>query len=375
MAVRLPFQDVKLPRVVQHILFWFGVSIVVTSLYAVQINWFLSFRNNLFYMPVQIAYYYAIAYWLVPRYLFAGRYFTFILLFVPLAFISAFISRAIGLHFVIRYLIENGYADDPGYIRDNTRPFLTMLFDFPLFINALKGTNLTIGFVLSIKLFKVWQERKQWALEAELNALKAQVHPHFLFNTLNNLYALSLNNSPKSPQVILGLSGLLRYMLYECNTAHVPLEKEVFMMQQYVKLEQLRYEERIDLSFNISGNLKNKFIAPLLLLPFIENAFKHGAGETMGQVWVTIDITVKGESLKLKVANSNPIKQAQSEVAEAHGLGLQNVVKRLELLYPGISNLKIMDEEDTYLIVLDLDLKVIPLAQPHPQPETQLATA
>lgn len=373
MAVRFPFQDVKLPRVLQHILFWLGVSFVITSMYAVQSDYFLSFRNNLFYMPVQIAYYYAIAYWLVPRYLFVGRYRMFALMFIPLFLLSTLVSRSIGLTFVIPYMIEHRYITDAGYLRDNSRPFFTMLFDLPMFINALKGTNLIIGFVLAIKLFKVWYERKQWALEAELNALKAQVHPHFLFNTLNNLYALSLNQSPKSPQVILGLSDLLRYMLYECNTSDVPLEKEIFMMQQYVKLEQLRYEDRIDLSFNISGNLHHKSIAPLLILPFIENAFKHGAGETMGQVWISIDIAVKGESLKLKVANNNPIRQAQSN-NEAHGLGLQNVAKRLALLYPGTSSLKIMDEEDTFLIVLDLDLKVKPQTIA-PQPSSQLVTA
>ena len=374
MTVKFPFQDLKLPRGVQHILFWLVVSFIVTSMYAVQVDYVLSFRNNLFYMPVQIAYYYAIAYWLVPRYLFVGRYLVFAALFLPLVFISTSVSRAIGLTFVIPYMIEHKYATDPDYIRDNSRPFLTMLFDLPLFIGALKGTNMVIGFVLAIKLFKVWYERKQWALEAELNTLKAQVHPHFLFNTLNNLYALSLNQSPKSPQVILGLSGLLRYMLYECNAIEVPLEKEVFMMQQYVKLEQLRYEDRIDLSFNITGSLKNKMIAPLLILPFIENAFKHGAGETIGQVWISIDIAVKGESLKLKVANNNPVKQIQSG-DKPHGLGLKNVAKRLALLYPATSNLKIMNEEDTFLIVLDLDLKVVPQPTVQSQPLNQLATA
>ncbi|TFF36860.1 sensor histidine kinase [Mucilaginibacter psychrotolerans] len=366
--------SIKIPRVWQHILFWITASAFITSIYAVQTDYVLSFRNNLFYMPVQIAYYYALAYWLLPRYLFVGKYLLFFLMTVPLVLLSTLVSRGIGLTFVIPYMIKQHYATDPDYIRENSRPFFTMLFDFPLYINAFKGTNLIIGFVLAIKFFKMWYERKQSALVAELSALKAQVHPHFLFNTLNNLYALSLSQSPKSPQVILGLSDLLRYMLYECNTGEVPLEKEVFMMQQYVKLEKLRYEDRIDLSFNITGNLRNKMIAPLLMLPFIENAFKHGASETMGQVWITIDIAVKGESLKLKVANNNPEKQ-QATPGEAHGLGLKNVAKRLALLYPGTSNLKIIDEDDTFLIVLDLDLKVVPQPAAEPQPLNELATA
>jgi two-component system sensor histidine kinase AlgZ len=374
MAVKFPFQDVKLPRAVQHVLFWIVAAAFITSIYAVQTDYALSFRNNLLYMPVQVAYYYALAYWLLPRYLFVGKYLLFFLMAVPLVCLSTLISRFVGITFVNPYMIEQGYVTDRDFIRYNTRPFVTMLFDFSAYINAFKGTNLIIGFVLAVKLFKMWYERRQSALEAELNALKAQVHPHFLFNTLNNLYALTLNQSPKSPQVILGLSDLLRYMLYECNTTEVQLEKEVSMMQQYVKLEKLRYEDRIDLSFSIAGSLKNKMIAPLLILPFIENAFKHGAGETIGQVWISIDIAVKGESLKLKVANNNSKTQPQ-DAGGPHGLGLKNVAKRLALLYPGTSNLKIIDEEDTFLIVLDLDLKVVPQPAAQPQPLNQLVTA
>ena len=156
-------------------------------------------------------------------------------------------------------------------------------------------------------------------------------------------------------------------MLYECSTDEVPLEKEIFMMQQYVNLEKLRYEDRIDINFNISGSLKNKQIAPLIILPFIENAFKHGASETTGQVWVNIDIAVRDNWVKLKVSNNNPPKEVSSD--ESPGIGLSNVIKRLNLLYPGTHYLKIMDEEDTFLIVLDVELS--PVVQPAKQ--TQLS--
>jgi sensor histidine kinase YesM len=325
-------------------------------------------------MPVQIAYYYALAYWLVPAYLLKGRYFQFVILFLLLVTVSVLVSRSIGLIFVIPYMITKFNITDADYLAANQGPFLKCLFSSMPLVNALKGTNLIIGFVLAIKLFKMWYERKQSALEAELNALKAQVHPHFLFNTLNNLYALSLSQSPKSPQVILGLSDLLRYMLYECNTDKVLLEREVFMMQQYVKLEKLRYEDRIDISFNINGNIKDKLIAPLLILPFIENAFKHGTSEKTGQVWINIDITVKGESFKLKVANSNPEKEVTAGLNNQGHIGLKNAAKRLDLLYPGISNLKIMDEEDTFLIVLDLDLKIASQTAKQDQSLKQFAT-
>jgi len=377
MSAVVNLEGIKLPRVYQHILFWLMASVIITAMYAVQSNYSLSLRNNILYMPVQIGYYYLIAYWLIPKYLFVGRYTAFVLLFLPLLFVSTVISRIIGVLHVSPYMIQHGYIKDADYIRDTHRPFLTQVFDIQNLVNALKGTNFIIGFVLAIKLFKMWYERKQAALQAELNGLKAQVHPHFLFNTLNNLYALSLNQSPKSPQVILGLSDILRYMLYECNADEVLLEKEVFMMQQYVKLEKLRYEDRIDISFNISGNFKDKLIAPLLIIPFIENAFKHGASETVGQVWINIDISVRDNHFKLKVANNNPGKPEVDNEERDH-IGLKNVAKRLVLLYPGASHLKIMDEEDTFLIVLSLELNLItqPVKQvqkKQPQPVKQLA--
>lgn len=354
-AVALP--DIRLPRVAQHVLFWLAVSIGVTGLYSVEITFLQSLRNNMFYMPVQIAYYYAIAYWLVPRYALTGRYVSFAFLLAGLALVTVTISRSIGLTMVIPNMIKVVPITNPDYLAFHARPFIDKIRDLPSMVNGFKGINLTIGFVLAIKLFKMWYERKQAALEAELSALKAQVHPHFLFNTLNNLYALSLNQSPKSPQVILGLSDILRYMLYECNADKVPLQKEVFMMQQYIKLEKLRYEDRIDIGFNVSGRLEDKLIAPLLILPFIENAFKHGASEQTGQVWIKIDISVREDHFKLKVANS---KQSQPKTNSSSGqIGLKNVAKRLELLYPEASTLKIMEEEDTFLIVLDVHLDLV----------------
>jgi two-component system sensor histidine kinase AlgZ len=321
-------------------------------------------------MPIQVAYYYTIAYWVIPRYLFVKRYFAFTILLLLLIVISTLASRSVGLIFVRPYLIRVLPITDQSYINYSQLPFFVKLFDIENLVNAFKGVNLIIGFVLAIKLFKMWYERKQAALEAELSALKAQVHPHFLFNTLNNLYALSLDQSPKSPQLILGLSDILRYMLYECNADEVLLEKEVFMMQQYVKLEKLRYEDRIDINFTITGNLKNMLIAPLIILPFIENAFKHGTSEKTGQVWINIDINIKDNHFKLKVANNNPERRPDHDEISGRGhIGLKNVMKRLDLLYPATSKLRIRNEDEAFLIILDMDLNVIK------QPEKQLVNA
>jgi LytS/YehU family sensor histidine kinase len=162
-----------------------------------------------------------------------------------------------------------------------------------------------------IFLFKHWVKKQQEWLQAEkekvtaeLQLLKAQVHPHFLFNTLNNIYSFSLTQSPKTPELILKLSSLLNYMLYDCKAEQVLLEKEIEVMKDYVDLETERYGNKIEISWHVEGELEDKYVAPLLLLPFLENAFKHGTSEQLEKPWLSFDLVVKQNSVKCKVANS-----------------------------------------------------------------------
>ena len=163
--------------------------------------------------------------------------------------------------------------------------------------------------------------------------------------------------------MILKLSSLLSYMLYQCKTDEVSLEKEVEVMKNYMDLEKERYGDKLDLSVNIEGDIEDKFITPLLILPFLENAFKHGTSEQLDKPWMSVDIAVKDFLLKCKVVNS------KNEFIPFHesGVGIANVKKRLELLYPGSYELKLADEGDFFVVSLLLDLKshsatpVIPL--------------
>ena len=354
----------RLSRTAQHIAFWLVVFFVFNGIYSVKSTYWIASRNNLFYIPIHIAYFYSLAYWVMPRYLFTGKYvaFAFRLLLIMLAVTVT--SRLVDIFIANPYLVKS-YPNDRDLKELNERPVLDRLFDLLFFINAFKAINLVVWVALGIKLFKMWYERKQAALQAELNALKGQIHPHFLFNTLNNLYALTLVNSPKSSQVVLGLSDMLRYMLYECNAELVTISKEITMLQQYISLEKLRYEDRIDISFTLSGDLDNKLVAPLIMLTFIENAFKHGASDTVGQAWVNIDLQVKGQQMKLKVANSKPEYPNGDSEKHCGNIGLQNVKKRLELLYPSAHQLKILDDEDIFLIVLELFVKTEFVPQPN----------
>lgn len=220
--------------------------------------------------------------------------------------------------------------------------------------------NVMAAFTSMIVLFKYWMSKQKAFLSAEkekvnaeLQLLKAQIHPHFLFNTLNNIYSFSLERSPKTPQMILKLSSLLSYMLYECKINDVLLEKEIEIMKNYIDLEKERYGNRLEISINIEGDIHDKFIAPLLFLPFLENSFKHGTSEQLEKPWLSIDISVKNYQLRCKIINS------KNEISLPHenGIGIMNVQKRLRYLYPEKHELKLNDEGSYFIVSLLLDLK------------------
>jgi len=220
---------------------------------------------------------------------------------------------------------------------------------------------ITATFASMIVVFKYWiKTQRQWMqaekdkITAELQLLKAQVHPHFLFNTLNNIYSFSLENSPKTPGLILKLSSLLSYMLYDCKAEEVLLEKEVEIMKNYIDLEKERYGNKIEISWNIEGEIKDKYIAPLLLLPFLENAFKHGTSEQLEKPWLSVDMSVKQDVVRCKIANS----KNEFVPLSKNGIGIQNVKKRLEFLYPGKYELKMNDEGNFFVVSLLVELKI-----------------
>jgi sensor histidine kinase YesM len=303
------------------------------------------------YIPVFMIYSYPVSHIAVPKLPLKGKYLTF-------------------LCFIIFWLVV-------GW-------FLNVYFVNYIFISASELLNLPnrdeksgIGFhcmvttaasFSALSLLKHWMKKQQAWLQAEqekitaqLQLLKAQLHPHFLFNTLNDIYSFSLQTSPKTPQMILKLSSLLSYMLYDCKTDEVLLEKEVDVMKNYIDLEKERYGDKIDISVNIHGAIQDKYITPLLILPFLENAFKHGTSEQLEKPWMSVDIAVKDHLLQCKVVNSKNEFVPLSE----NGVGIQNVKKRLELLYPGKHELKLADEGVFFVVSLQLQLKPnIPVVTP-----------
>ena len=195
--------------------------------------------------------------------------------------------------------------------------------------------------------------------ESELQFLTSQINPHFLFNNLNNLYAYAVEESPKTPGIILELSSVLRYMLYECKEKHVPLVKEVHQLENFIRLSEHQIEERGQVSYDFSRDLEGLRIAPLILVVFIENAFKHSQASQSEGILIDVDLKVaSGGKLDFRCRNS--FREQGNTQSLSKGIGLANVKKRLELLYPQAHELKISQEAGMYEVSLSLDLHRVP---------------
>lgn len=303
-----------------------------------------SILNALFFIPGHLIMVYSLLYFLVPKFLLHRKYWHFFSGLVILVGICA-------IYTVVAQLSITGNSSFQGAtftVGRNILPFIHIA-----------------AIAASIKLLKFWYIQKKQTLEAEqqrtvaeLKLLKAQLHPHFLFNTLNNLYSHTLEFSPKSPEIVLKLSGLLRFMIYESNTQKIPLSRELELLQDYISLEKLRYGDRLDLSLSITGEIEKYQIAPLLLLPFLENAFKHGTSRQIDQCWISLNLSQEGSLMKFNLLNSiDPIDNF--DPARQGGLGLKNIIKRLEILYKGNHKLSTQKLDEVYVVNLELQLELL----------------
>ena len=330
-------------RLFWHLLFWVFITFYLMIAFREKKDTFTGLLEyTLINLPAHIFFAYTLIYFLIPLFLLRKKYLHFTLLLIPTLFISI-------IYLLYILLLQCGCFGNLLNVNIN------------LFGRALFATLNIGGIAVAIKLFKFWYQEREAKLEAEksnltsqLQLLKSQVHPHFLFNTLNNLYSLTLEKSEKSSEVVLKLSALLRYMLYECDVPAIALNKEIDAIKNYIDLENYRYGKRLELSINFSGDIDENEIAPLLLLPFIENCFKHGASEEVDLSWINLDLHVDGNILYLKLINSHsPIQNRHSNV---EGIGLKNVKKRLDLLYNNLYVLKILPEQYTFTVSLELIL-------------------
>ncbi|MCB0633991.1 MAG: histidine kinase [Saprospiraceae bacterium] len=237
------------------------------------------------------------------------------------------------------------------------------LYSFRFGLNVYLSTLFIVVFVGLLRFVEDWfeleankKEMENERLTSELRFLKAQINPHFLFNTLNNLYYLAFKQSPNTTEVIAKLSQMMRYMIYDSNHPRVPLDKEIEYMSNYISLEKMRLNDEVPISFEVRGNTEGVMIAPLIFITFLENAFKHGVSNTAKDSWVEAHIQIDGKVCTYLVANRKITEPAKT-VTEKSGIGLQNLKRRLELTYPNRYDLNIEDLPDVYRVKLKLRME------------------
>lgn len=308
----------------------------------------------------QMAFVYVIIYYILPLYVSNKKKWitTGKLLLLFIAFL--------GLHYLVTYFnIIDGRNDYRVRNRSAINQKIPSFAAISRLVNMHIVFNFStiVGLAVAIKLLKRWwlkqRETEQAAKEkisAELQLLKAQIHPHFLFNSLNNIYSFALEASPRAPQMIQKLSSLLHYMLYECKHPEVQLAKELKMISDYISLEKIRYGERLKIDIQFPQDIDHQMIAPLLLIPFVENSFKHGTSKMLSKPYVRLNIILDGKMLYFKLTNSRPESIDEIPVNPNRGLGLKNVKKRLELLYPKNHELQTMEDPSEYSVWMKIDM-------------------
>lgn len=273
--------------------------------------------------------------------------------FVYLAALFIFVALLSPIHVFSLLMIFKQNPEDASYIIEH-KEILTLI-------------NLFIGLASTLyKILTDWllhqnekMELQSQNLQSELKFLKSQINPHFFFNTLNNLYALTLKKSDLAPEIVLRLSEMMRYMLYESNEKQVPLEKEINYVKNYLELEKLRQGDKFNINFNLHGNLNGQTIAPLMFIPFLENSFKHGLDNQIKSGFVNIDLKLDTDAVELTIENSKPPslpKKKSKKEKKSGGIGLENVKRRLKLLYPNKHNLQITEKPHSFRVFLNIKL-------------------
>jgi hypothetical protein len=235
------------------------------------------------------------------------------------------------------------------------------LFSFPKLLVEAVNLYLIVGVYTMFYFVQSWYEQRRIAQDllqqktaAELESLKSQVQPHFIFNALNNIYSTALKRSPETATLISHLSNLLNYNLYESKQDRVPLSSEILYIKHYMELQKNRYGERLDIAMNEYDSVKDITLPPLLLLPLVENCFKHGVANSVEKSWVRIDISRLRQQVVIKIENSLEDHVPTANNNGKQGLGIENVRRRLQLLYPGGHEMKIINEPHSFLLILKL---------------------
>ncbi len=243
----------------------------------------------------------------------------------------------------------------PNYFFISYFTFKEIVFFFTTYIIITSLLKLSKSWFWVSELEKELLEKEKQKTEVELKALKAQINPHFFFNTLNNIYSMALDKNERLPDTILQLSDLMRYFLYESKDNFIPLEKELAVVNNYIALQKIRSDALLDLEMKSSGEINGQQIAPLLLITFLENAFKHGAKGNTERAFIRISTEIEKNRFIFSVENNKGVID-EIKTGDHGGLGLENIQRQLELLYPKKHLLTIKNRKDSFAVQLQLDL-------------------
>ncbi len=344
------FINKKNITIIGHIIFWI-LHFILRLNFA---GFFYTFDTDrlaleLINLSLRICVTYYTIYVIIYKYLLEKKFLKFFVYLAISVSASVLLRRAIQFYIIFPLQLDPDFAE--GNFFNVLRLIHSTIYIYPI-----------VGIASIIILVKNWYDEQKLRLqlaneklEAELKYLKAQLHPHFLFNTINNIYSLALEKSDKTANALLKLSKLLSFMLYESNVPKIQLSKEIQVLNNYIELEKIRYEHKLDFSFNIEGSLEDKYIAPLLLLPIVENCFKHGAGESINQSWIKLDLKIYEDTLFFTAENKN--NQVQSTAKFNEGIGLRNIRKRLDLIYRDNNELEIYNKKDSFMVKLKINIE------------------
>lgn len=319
-------------RIGYHILFWAvylalnGLVICVIEGHKLNLmNWWILSKREAFALPAKLAVTYFIFYQIIPLYLDRSKLGKLVSM--------TLLSFAVG---IILYRISiNWYFSTYENFQDTIfNPLGLILAAFDLYISITSATIIKM-IKLQYKSQVFEEQLMQEKLQSELSFLRAQTNPHFLFNTLNNLYVLARKKSEKTSGAIMMLSKIMRFVLYDCRAHQIAVADEAKVIQDYIELEKLRYNDRLTIRYEENLDQPHALVAPLLLLPFVENSFKHGAHSTTGKAEIHILLSLKDKNLSFVVENTVDGDEETPAATGSSGIGLKNVQRQLDLIYPG----------------------------------------
>lgn len=337
---------------VQHLIFWVLVTTLTTFRFSIKDEPFLithAFGYNLCYILSEIALSYLMIYVFIPHFFLKKRYFLFSLVLFASVYFFGFLTR-----WMVVQVAEEYFRTKP-FVQESTMEIMTDLYQ--LFMRYGFSVLYVVGLFLSFYYLSAYLKERERTLQlksekakAELEHLKAQLNPHFLFNTLNNIYALAVSQSQQTPNAIGKLADILDFVLYKCGPDLIPVSQELMLIQNYLDLEKLRYDDRLSVQLKQSINQDN-LVPPLILLTLVENAFKHGPGESIGPSGVWMEVYADTQKTTYLVKNTVPV----SKIEKSSGtLGLKNVQKQLELLFPERHTFEVEQTPEYFTVKIEM---------------------